>query len=44
MPSDPIVGQIVVTVKPDLSQLRAMLLDIVAVIDKYDNGDETASD
>nr|WP_304321106.1 hypothetical protein [Bifidobacterium catenulatum] len=42
--SHPIVGQAYVIVKPDLSQLREMLLDIVAVIDKYDNGDETVSD
>lgn len=42
--SHPIAGQTYVAVKPDLSQLRAMLLDIVAVIDKYDNGDGTASD
>jgi|GEM_PF-2427156 len=44
MPSDLIVGPAYVTVKPDLSQFRAMLLDIVAVIDKYDNGDDTVSD
>lgn len=40
----PIVDQAYVIVKPDLSQLREMLLDIVAVIDRYDNGDETVSD
>ncbi|WP_190972800.1 hypothetical protein [Bifidobacterium rousetti] len=33
-----------VKVVPDLSVMRSMLLDMVAVIDKYDDGDRSDSE